>query len=179
MARREAQALCVEGDAFVQQKKWDEAIKAFRAAVAKDPEMSDAWFAIGYAEYARNGQKHTEASLEAYEHCAKLDPKHARARNNLGVALKDVREDFDQAEAMYHKAIELDPKRADVHWNLSVLLEKRANSSDGASSSSWMLFCVPARDDLEDAIHETRECVRLGHSKGDARLKRLLAKQAT
>ena len=66
MARREAQALCVEGDVFVQQEKWDEAIKAFRAAAEKDPKMSKAWLMIGLVENRKNGG-HCEA---AWNECA-------------------------------------------------------------------------------------------------------------
>ena len=160
MARRAAQALCDEGKAFLEQEKWDEALAALRAAVAKDPEMSGAWFAVAYAEGKSSGKK-TEAEIDAYEHCIKLDPKHANAHNNLGVALKNVRKDFDGAEAMYRKAIELDPKDALAHHNLSLLLEKRG--------------------DVEGAIRETREFIRKGGHPGvdgEARVERLRAKQA-
>ena len=34
-----------KGQAFFEQRKWDEALAAFRAAAEKDPEMSDAWYA--------------------------------------------------------------------------------------------------------------------------------------
>ena len=44
MARRAAEALYAEGDAFLEQEKWDEALAAFRAAAEKDPEMSKAWY---------------------------------------------------------------------------------------------------------------------------------------
>merc|ERR1711939_464049 len=118
---------------------------AYRAAVAKDPEMSAAWFAIGRAEYRkenvlkvfgmffvrRNG-KSTEAEIDAYERCVKLDPKHAIAHYNLGVALQEAREDFDQAEAMYRKVIELYPKHTWAHLKLGILLHTVREDFDQA-----------------------------------------------
>ena len=61
MARREAQALCVEGDAFAEQEKWNEALAAYRAAAEKDPEMSEAWYGIGATENRKNGGRSCEA----------------------------------------------------------------------------------------------------------------------
>ena len=79
--------------ALAAQKKWPEAIAAFRAAVEKDPEMSEAWFQIGYAENEKNGGrgKATEASHAPLAHCLKLDPKHAKAHYYLGRVLELVR----------------------------------------------------------------------------------------
>ena len=112
-----------------------------------------------------------------YREAIERDPKRADAHNNLGLLLKRARKDFDQAEAMFRKAIELDPKDPIYHWNLSLLLEERAKSSDGASSSSWARFTLTSRDDMQDAIHETREYTRLGGQPGlaVARLAKLLA----
>ena len=44
MARRAARARFGGGGAFFAQGKYDEALAAFRAAVEKDPEMSEAWY---------------------------------------------------------------------------------------------------------------------------------------
>ena len=257
--RATAAAKFAEGASLEKQGKWDEALVAYRAAVAKDPEMSAAWFAIGLAESEKNGES-TEAEIEAYEHCIKLDPKHVGAHLNLGWALhdlredfdraeamyrkaieldpehvaaynnlglllndfredfdqaeamyrkaieldpkdvtahmnlgnllKDVREDFDQAEAMYRKAIELDPKDADAYINLANLLNAVRADFDQAeamyrkaieldpkdASVHWNFsLLLETRGDVEGAIRETRECVRLGDPEGDARLKELLA----
>ena len=110
--------------ALAAQTKWPEAIAAFRAAVEKDPEMSEAWFQIGYAENEKNGGrgKATEASHAPLAHCLKLDPKHAKAHYYLGRVLDIVREDPKAAEASFREAIRLDPKYALAHNNLGVVL---------------------------------------------------------
>ena len=81
----------------MKQRKWDEALAAFRAAAAKDPEMSAAWFAIGVAEGQSSG-KSTEAEIEAYERCIELDPFDGRGWLGLSqIRLKQNRHE----EAVY------------------------------------------------------------------------------
>ena len=197
MARRAAEALCLEGEAFFEQKKWDEALAAFRAAAAKDPEMSEAWFQIGYAENEKNGGrgKATEASHAPLAHCLKLDPKHAKAHYYLGRVLYIVRKDFKGAEASYREAIRFDPKYVRPHVNLGIVLQKLGKDADAEASyrevirvdpndafPHWNLsFLLEKREDVDGAIVEIREYIRKGGcpgSDGEARLAVLLAKKA-
>merc|ERR1711977_433131 len=108
---------------LIYQKKWSEAIVALKNCVARDPENSEAWFALGYAYSGQNGGKSCEASYEPYTRCIALDPKYALAHNNLGVLLQYVRSNYDDAERHYWKAIELDPKHVNAHNNLGTLLK--------------------------------------------------------
>jgi tetratricopeptide (TPR) repeat protein len=141
MARREAQALCVEGDVFVQQEKWDEAIMAFRAAAEKDPEMSAAWYSIAMAECEKNGNQPCEAAYKPLKRCIELNPNHARAQCGLGIVLLYVRKDDARAEEHLQTAIRLAPNYADAHRGLAGVLERR--------------------DALDEAIREMLEYVRL------------------
>ena len=130
--RASAGARFAEGAALEAEGKYDEAVVAYRAAVEADPEMSGAWFSLGYAEYRKAGEKMSEASLEAYERCVALDPTHASAHSNLGVALEDVRKDYDGAEELWRKAIALNPTDAKAHYNLGNLLQTVRKDYDGA-----------------------------------------------
>ena len=56
------------------------------------------------------------------------------AHSNLGILLKDVRKDYDGAEAMYRKAIKLDPQYATAHSNLGSLLQNVRKDYDGAEA---------------------------------------------
>ena len=107
-------------------------IRDSKKCVARDPENSEAWFALGRAYYGQNGMKTCEASYEPWTRCIALDPKHATAHNNLGNVLKDVRKDYDGAEAHYRKAIELDPRQTLALGNLSIILEHQKNDVAGA-----------------------------------------------
>ena len=130
--RESAAALFAKGMALYQQESWSEAIVALKKCVARDPENSEAWFALGYAYHGQNGGKSCEASFEPYTRCIALDPKNVGAHNNLGNLLKNVRKDYDGAERMFRKAIELDPKYASAHWDLSLILEEQKNDIPGA-----------------------------------------------
>ena len=91
----------------------------------------------------------------------KKEPARREARRlvDLGDTLVED-EDYDQAEAMYRKAIELDPEDAHVHRNFSKALEKRG--------------------DIDGAIRETREYIRKGDpdEDGDERVTELKEEQA-
>src|SRR5262249_18770519 len=65
-----------------------------------------------------------------YKKALELDPKHAKAHNNLGFALYD-KHDWDGAIACYKKALELDPKHANAHNNLGIALYDK-HDWDGA-----------------------------------------------
>ena len=140
-ARATAQARFDEGIAFFVQDKWDEALAAYRAAVEKDPEMSEAWYMIGAAEIAKNGMQPCEAAYGPFKRCLELDPNNARAHCALGGVLLGVREDDVRAEEHFRVAIRLDPKDAPAHYGLAGALERRG--------------------DLDEAIREMLEYVRL------------------
>jgi protein O-GlcNAc transferase len=53
-----------------------------------------------------------------------IEPKNAKAYNNLGNALSDQKK-FDEAIAAYQAAIQLDPKNAKAHNNLGVALRQQ------------------------------------------------------
>merc|ERR1719311_613222 len=129
--RESAAAKYAEGVALWQQKKWSEAIEAFQNCVARDPENSKAWFALGLAYWEQNGRKNCEAEFVPYTRCIALDPNHAVARNNLGL-LYEERKDYQNAEKMYQEAIERDQTHALAWWNLSALLEELKHDIPGA-----------------------------------------------
>ena len=123
------------------QRKFDEAVAAYRAAVEKDPEMSAAWYRIGVAKTAKNGEVACEAAYKPFKRCVELDPNHAGAHYYLGGVLLYVREDDARAEEHLRAAIRLDPNFAPAHRDLAVVLHQRG--------------------DLDEAIREMLEYVRL------------------
>ena len=158
--RTTAQARFNEGEAFFKQKRWDEALAAFRAAVEKDPEMSEAWYEIGMAEIMKNGKQPCVAAYGPLMRCLELNPNHAGAHCGLGNYLHRVCKDDARAEEHLQTAIRLDPNIAPAHFGLAGVLEKRG--------------------DLDGAMHEMREYIRKGDPDrdGEAHLAELRAKKA-
>ena len=59
----------------------------------------------------------------------------ANVHTNLGLLLKNVKKDFDGAEAAFRAAIAADPGHATAHANLGVLLENGRGDLDGAEAA--------------------------------------------
>ena len=77
-AGRQARSYVV-GQAFFEQAKWGRGAAAYRAAVEKDPEMSEAWYQIGLAEMAKACGQRCEAAYGPLKRCLELNPDHADA----------------------------------------------------------------------------------------------------
>jgi Flp pilus assembly protein TadD len=67
---------------------------------------------------ARAGQY--AQAIDAYHDVLRRDPRHVRARNNLGFAY-DCRGDYDLAINEYLAALELDPKNVQIYCNLGAV----------------------------------------------------------
>lgn len=97
----------------------------------------------------------------AFRAAIKVDPTEARAYNNLGILLQDVREDYDGAEAAFRTAIKLDPQVASAHCNLGNLLKSVRRDADGAESAYRMAIAVDplhakARSNLGNLLMNVR-----------------------
>ena len=154
------QARYDEGEAFFKRGKHDEALAAFRAAVEKDPEMSEAWCGIGISEMQKNGNKPCEAAHDPLKRCVELDPKNAIAHGCLGGVLLYVRKDAVRADEHFRAATRLDPNCGPAHRGLADILHKRG--------------------DLDGAIRAMRDCVEAGGGSDDrAHLDAILAQKRT
>ncbi len=100
----------------VEQNKIPDAEQHIRAAMAQTPNDAFDLTVLGRVKFAEGDY---DASLEALERAAKLDPKNAQVENFLGVALaeKGLR---TQAETAFRKAVQLEPDYGDAHKNLTI-----------------------------------------------------------
>ncbi|MCB9739759.1 MAG: tetratricopeptide repeat protein [Deltaproteobacteria bacterium] len=111
----------------------EEAVEAFRQAVAADPNHATWWNEIGRlcSVELNRGVEAEEAFCRAID----INPTLALAWNNLGNLLQDRFDRYEEAEAAYRKAIDIDRAYA-LPWNgLGNLLQRHLKRYDDAEDA--------------------------------------------
>ncbi len=123
----------------------DEALEAFRAAVARDPALPLARANLGQA-LVEAGR--AEEALEHCEEAVRLQPDLAAAHNNLGNAYRDL-EQWALARSAYAEALRLSPGLGDarIHANLGLALHWNGKLAEGIACIQRALELAP--DDVE------------------------------
>ncbi len=126
-------------------EKDDEALAAYRAALALDPNLAAAHTNLGGLFYRRGN---SDEALRHFERALALDPEQPEARYNLA-NLCDERGDRDRAIAEWSRVASACPEFADAHFNLALALlhdgaRERARrhlerylALDGDSGGKW------------------------------------------
>jgi protein O-GlcNAc transferase len=107
------------GLALMRSGQFDDAVAAFRFAVARWPGSPQLNFNLGIA---LNTAGQLDAAISAYRQAIALKPAYALAHNNLGNALRDKGQ-LDEAVAALRQAIVLNPNDAEIHSNLGASLK--------------------------------------------------------
>ena len=102
------------GNALQDKGQLDEAIAAYRQAIALKPNYPEAYSNLGNA-LRDKGQ--LDEAIAAYRQAIALKPDYPEAHSNLGNALKDKGQ-LDEAIAAYRQAIALKPNYPEAHNNL-------------------------------------------------------------
>ncbi len=92
------------------------------------PADAEGWFRQGVAHldaYQR------ESARRCFEQALALEPRHAKASNNLGTVLQWEGRD-DEAQACYRRALEANPELAQAWFNLGDLARERGGAEDAA-----------------------------------------------
>lgn len=118
------------GWAYIEQKKYKQAITDFNKALELSPNWEMPYFGRGWTY---NQMKEYKAAIKEYDKVIELNPKYAIAWNNRGAAkswLNQMKEALDD----YNKAIELNPRYAKAYENrgaaLSALGDKEKSRQD-------------------------------------------------
>lgn len=113
----------------------------FREVLAQDPRNFDALLFLGMIAYQQ--RRHAQAA-ELMSRAVAINPSHAPAFNNLGIAL-EASGDAEQAAGAYQRALALQPTYADPHVNLGALLATRGDLDRAAASFRRALELAPGQ----------------------------------
>jgi tetratricopeptide (TPR) repeat protein len=94
---------------YVLLKDYPDADKWFTKAVEWNPKDSLGWYYLGRTKYSEN---RFEEAVGAFEQCLKLDPRNAKAEDNLGLSWEGLNQ-TEKAQAAYKTAIDWQKDRAD------------------------------------------------------------------
>jgi tetratricopeptide (TPR) repeat protein len=98
----------------------EDAIDAYRRALALDPEHADALVNLGRLLHEEGDLAGAEA---CYRRALAAQPEDPTAAYDLGVALEDAGR-FVEAAVAYERAVAADPDFADAHFNLAAIYER-------------------------------------------------------
>ncbi|MHC4605525.1 MAG: tetratricopeptide repeat protein [Planctomycetota bacterium] len=176
-----------KGDRAYRDKKYKEALEAFRAAAACLPKWPDVHTAIGNAHMRLD--RHAEAE-KAYRKARKLDPKDIDLLCNFGLCLLklskhreaarvfhdaiEIQPDFEpahtnlgsaylglsryeEARKVLEKAVEVDPESASAHYNLGLALEKLGRKKEAARQFRDALSLDPKHQGAKAALDRVQE----------------------
>ncbi len=138
LVRRAADSFAL-GLSLTRQGRADQAVDAFRQAIACHREFADAHAALG-ALLADRGQ--CEQAILELECVVQLQPASAAAHYNLAVAL-DRAGQIDRAVACYRSAIALQGDWAQAHNNLGAMLAKQQHRDQAVAAYRAALSIQP------------------------------------
>ena len=99
--------------------KTDEAVAAYRHALAADPGLAAAHTNLGTLAYEAGDAGAARASFDA---ALALDPEQTEARYNLARILHELG-DVEMAASELRRVVQMSPDFADAHYNLATALE--------------------------------------------------------
>lgn len=103
-----------EGNRFLQEGKYEDAIKCYTSAIEQDPK-SHVLYSNRSAAYAKIGNY--EEALKDADECIKLNDSWAKGYTRKGAALEFLKR-YNEAEAAYAKASQLDPANESIMHSL-------------------------------------------------------------
>ncbi len=114
------------GYAFTSEKRYEEALDEYRAALEEEPRLDRARFNIG-AVYLFMGR--LDEARSAFMETLEKNPRYTEAWAHLGNVYFEEG-NFADAEAAYRKALSLDPRHTLARYNLAILYKKKGDFDD-------------------------------------------------
>jgi tetratricopeptide (TPR) repeat protein len=138
------------GRLYGQAAFWDEAIREFRTAIAKDPDLPGAHFSLGATLVMRSGEpSYAEAEPELRREL-EINPSEPLAYIALG-RIEVVQRRFSEAEADLKHAVQLDDQNTAAYALLGQVYSDLGKDAEAKAAfrKQIELTLVPAKNDFE------------------------------
>ncbi len=129
------------GDDHLRAGRLEEAVRAYRTALASAPTYGRAWYRLGVAELRRGD---LAAAEQAFATAARLEPGNAATANDLGVVLLRQGRNGEAAAALA-RAAALAPDDARAAQNLSIALRRLGREAEADALLARARVLRPAR----------------------------------
>jgi protein O-mannosyl-transferase len=182
-------SLTTLGWAFVNEKRFDEALPPLRRAIELTPDFAQAQFLLGCV---LQKQSKLDEAAEHFQAALDSDDANAAAHLNLGTVLM-ARRNYAAARREFDRVVELEPSNARAQANLAELCiwlrqydeaithARRGLELDPAQTQSRRLIVIALRDQgrLDDAVRELRGLIAVAPDDRAAQreLERLLSQR--
>jgi TonB family protein len=141
------------GDAYMEMKKWEPALRWYHEARVSAPERLDPCYGIGriwLERAATEGAPAYEKALDAFREMTAISPKSPDGWSDVGMVLGMLGR-YDEGEASYRKALDLSPQDPQIYFSLGSLQSRRGD--DAGAEASW-LHALKIQPSLADAAVE-------------------------
>jgi len=125
--KEKAENFKIEGNGYMKNGAFDEAIKSYNKAIEIDP--TNAVYFCNRAA-AQTGKQAYDRALTDCRKALEIDPDYSKAYSRMGLTYSKM-EAFDQAVECYEKALKLDPNNEGYKKNLKIAQDKAAGSAPG------------------------------------------------
>lgn len=166
------------GAALFTERKTEEAISHYKAAIKLQPDYADAHYNLGIALMA---EQKTDKAISHYKMAIKIKPGYVDAHYNLAIALM-AEQKTEEAISHYKTVIKLQPESADTYNNLgtALLAERKIDSAvsyfnkaiklkpDFATAYFNLGNVLSAEGKTEEAISHLKKAITLKPDFADA-----------
>jgi tetratricopeptide (TPR) repeat protein len=152
----DANAHYLAGNAFWRDGNLDVAIAEFQQAVEIDPDYTDAWVQLGYAQREKD---QPEAARDAFQRALQLEPDQADLYFELGEIYRRQQQ-WDKAASMYRQTLRVAPDSAAAYKQLGWLAGQRDRWQEAIRYYEQGLEINPEDDQLHTQLAEAFEASR-------------------
>ncbi|MBN1131210.1 MAG: tetratricopeptide repeat protein [Chitinispirillaceae bacterium] len=172
------ESLMNTGQELVQRGAFNQAVTAFRKALAREPDFFEAQFNLAFAYL--QWQRYPEAVTE-FKKALSMQPRNAEAWSNLAIAYDNLNRPNDATDALYH-AVQIDPNNLNARMNLAAMYAnanqnqkaiqhyKEVIKMDGSNGEAYLNLskCLIATKNVKEAKEYLKQAMVNLPNKGDA-----------